>query len=339
MRWTLALPILTACGFGAPRLSGDAGVGADAPPGTDAPAGGDAGTDASSAPWWDPAWPVRMRIAIGSTALLVSGFQLGLRSDLDVAPCNGPRDGVRVVRDHTTELPRVIDELGGDEWIWFRITAARAPGAGPSEYWLYCGNGSAGPASSDPAAVFDLYDDFNGNALSPAWSSQGGVTVGGGAVTLPGNNTGIHSTAAFGAGTATDFILRASASALGNPWFWGGFEVGFSVSAPWVIWHSEDPNTIKQEILRVGVNPTAANQRTLDSGAHLYGVEHLGNAARFRSSNADAGSIPYGGSIGSMNVRLHNYQSAGAIEFLMARVRKAVSPIPTVTLGSVENRP
>jgi hypothetical protein len=328
MRWTLAIPILAACGFDAPRLSSDASIGTDVPAGGDAPA----------AAWWDPAWPVRMRIAIDSAAALEAGFQLGLRRDLDAPPCDGPRDGVRVVRDHMTELPRVIDELGGDEWIWFRIAEARAAGTGPSEYWLYCGNAGAGPAPGDPAAVFELHDEFDGGAVSSAWRTQGGVTVGGGTVTLPGNNTGIRSDSLFGPGTATDFILQASSNALNNPWFWGGFEIGFTVTPPWVIWHSEDPNVIKQEVASGG-NEVARNAQPLDLGAHLYGVEHLGTLARFRFRNAEVGSISYTGSINQMNVRIHNYQSAGAIQLLMARVRKAVNPIPTVTLGPVETRP
>ncbi len=330
------LPILTACSFGAPRLSGDAG--ADAPVGADAPADGDTGTDAPMAPWWDPAWPARMRIGIDSAAALVQGFQLGVRRDLDVAPCNGPRDAVRVVRDHTTELPRVIDELGGDEWIWFRITAARAPGAGPSEYWLYCGNGSAGPAQGDPAAVFDLYDSFDGTTLSSTWRSQGGVSVGGGAVTLPGNNTGIHSETTFGVGTATDFVLQASATALATPLFWGGFEVGFTISPPWAVWYSDEANRIEQWI-RTGTE-VPVNERTLDLEAHLYGVEHYGPIVGFRHGNVGVAALTYNSPVATpMNVRLHNYQSGGPVQFQMARVRKAVNPIPTVTLGPVENRP
>ncbi len=329
MRWIAALLLVAACRFDLPQATpggGDAGT-------------GDGGTDAdTSTGWWDPAWPVRMRIVIDNAVPLEQGFQLGLRRDLDVAPCDGPRDAVRVVRDQTTELPRVIDELGGDEWIWFRITAARPARAGPSEYWLYCGNGSAGSAPSDPTAVFDLYDSFDGTTLSSAWRSQGGVSVGGGAVTLPGNNAGIHSETAFGAGTATDFVLQASTNALANPFFWGGFEVGFTVTPPWAHWYSDDSNRIKQWI-RSG-SEVPMNERTLEVGAYLYGVEHYGPAVGFRHGNVGVATLTYNSPVATpMNVRLHNYQSGGAIQLLMARVRKAVNPIPTVTLGPVENRP
>ncbi len=330
MRWTAALVLVAACGFRSPDSSntGDAarpGDGSDVPPGA----------------WWDPAWSSRMRIVIENTAPLPQGFQLGLPRDLDMAPCNDSRDAVRVVRDHTDELPRVIDELGGasDEWIWFKLAAPLPAAAGASEYWMYCGNVGAGAAPSDPTAVFDAFDSFEGTTLSSAWRSQGQVSVGGGVVTLGGNNIGIHSAAAYGPGTATDFVLQASSSAIKSPWFWGGFEVGFTTAAPWVIWHATNDDMIRQEIFRTG-SAVTANERETESGPHLYGVEHYGSSAAFRYHNEHVGSIPYGGPIQqSMNVRLQNFASGGSIQFFMARVRKAVDPIPTVTLGAVEPRP
>ncbi|HWO25429.1 MAG TPA: DUF2341 domain-containing protein [Kofleriaceae bacterium] len=334
--------VTAACGFHAPGGSGGGGGdddgggggGADARPGTD--------SGVSPGAWWNPAWSSRMRIAINTSVALPAGFQLGVPRDLDVAPCDGPRDAVRVVRNHTAELPRVIDELGSgvsDEWIWFRLPASVAAGTGPSEYWLYCGNASPGapPSSTD---VFDLYDGFDGNSLSGLWNAQGTqVTVMGGAVTLGGTGNTIHSKTSYGAGTATDFVLQAAGSAVSSPWFWGGFEVQFSVTAPWVIWHARNANQVRQEILRSGSNASFANERALDTGAHLYGVEHYGTSAGFRYNNAPVGTISYGGNIGLMNVRLHNYQSGGTIQILMARVRRAVYPVPTATLEAVETQP
>lgn len=318
MRWIVVLLLVGACGFHSPP----------------------AGLDAPLPAWWDPAWPFRMRIVIDNAMPLPQDFQIGLPRDLDVAPCDGSRDAVRVVRNHLTDLPRVIDELGGDEWIWFRLAAPVAASVGPSEYWLYCGNPGAGPAPSDPAAVFDAYDSFEGTSLSAAWAQQGTVTVANGGVTVGGSNSGIHSTKAYGAGTATDFIMQASSAALGNPWFWGGFEIAFTLTAPWVIWHSHAANMIWQEENRTGQNPTAMGSRSLDTAAHLYGVEHYGTSAGFRYGNVPVGSLPYGGMISpAMHVRLHNYQSSGTVEFQMARVRKAVNPIPMVTVGEVEHEP
>ena len=281
-----------------------------------------------------------MRIVIDNAVPLPAGFQIGLPRDLDAAPCSGPRSAVRVVRDHTTELARVIDELGGDEWIWFRLAAAVPASVGPSEYWLYCGNAAAGDAPSNPTDVFDAYDDFDGSTLSSAWVKQGTVVVGGGGVNVDGNNAGIYSTMAYGAGTATDFIMQATSNALGDPWFWGGFEVAFTVVAPWVIWHSHAANMVWPEELRSGTNPSTMSRKPIDTAPHLYGVEHYGTSAGFRYGNMSVGSLSYGGTISqAMNVRLHNYQSGGTIQFQMARVRKAVAPIPAVTVGEVEARP
>jgi hypothetical protein len=337
MRWTAALVLVAACGFRSPDGSGGPGDGGPGGGGDDARPGTDA--DVISAPWWDPAWSSRMRIVVNNATPLPQGFQLGVPRDLDLAPCGGPRDAVRVVRDHATELPRVIDELDGGDWIWFRIAAPLPAAVGPSEYWLYCGNAAAGPAPSDPTAVFDAYDGFEGSALSSAWRMQNQVSVGGSAVTLGGTNAGIHSVAAYGAGTATDFVLQPSSGAVASPWFWGGFEVQFTVTAPWVIWHARNPSMIRQEVYRAGPGPSTANERAIENGARLYGVEHYGTSAGFRYQNAPAGTLAYGGSIGSMNVRVHNYQSGGTIQLLMARVRKAVNPIPAVTLGEIEPRP
>ncbi len=321
MRWIAALLIVAACRFELPG------------------AGNADGTDADPPSWWDPAWSARLRIGIDTAAALVQGFQIGVRHDLDMAPCDGPRDAVRVVRDHTAELPRVIDELGGgDEWIWFRIDASRAAGTGPSEYWVYCGNPGAGPAPGDPAAVFDLYDSFDGSSLSAIWRAQGAVTVGGGAVTLPGNNTGIHSVATFGPGTATDFVLQVSSGALGDPHLWCGFETEFTSNPPWATWYTDEANVMKQWI-RTGAE-VPMNERTLDAAPHLYGVENYGLAAGFRLGNAGVATLAFNAEVTvPLNVRLHNYNSAGSIQFQMARVRKAVNPIPTATLGPVENRP
>ena len=330
MRWlaVLASLLAAACSFRSPTGStGDDG-GVDGPLGEGGPGG-----------WWNPAWSARQQIIINSPMPLPQGLQIGLRRELDAEPCSGPREAVRVVRDHTTEVTRVIDELGADEWIWFRLVAALPASTGPSEYWLYCGNPSPGPAMANPVTVFELYDDFDGASLSPTWNMQGSVTIGGGAVTVGGTNAGIHSVTSFGAGTATDFILQPSAAALANPFYWGGFEVGFTVSAPWVIWHGRMASSMRQEVNR-GPGPITQGTRAADASPHLYGVEHYGTSAGFRYNNDPVGTIQYGGTVGqAMNVRLHNYQSGGTVQFHMARVRKAVSPPPMASLGAVESRP
>jgi hypothetical protein len=332
MRRTAALLLVAACSFPSPRATDDAGPDDDAPP------------DTAPGVWWDRAWSARMRIHIDNRMVsLDQGFQIGLRRDLDLAPCDGPPSAIRVVRNHTTEVPRVIDTnlAGADEWIWFRLAAPAASTIGPSEYWLYCGNPAAGPALADPKMVFDLHEEFDGTSLPAGWLSQGPglVMVGNGVVTLAGNNASIHSAAAYGAGTAVDFMLQASNNARNDPGFWGGLEVGFTTVTPWVVWYADAAGVITQWIHAVGNEPPM-NGRAFDSALHLYGVENYGTAAGFRHTNAAVGLIQYGVPITQqMNVRFHNYQSGGPIQLAMARVRKAVNPIPDVTLGAVENRP
>ena len=89
----------------------------DAPATVSADAAGDAALDAVVHPanWWDPAWASRMQLTISntSTTTMAAKYQVGLQRDLDLAPCTGGRDAVRIVYNNTTEIPRVIDEVGG----------------------------------------------------------------------------------------------------------------------------------------------------------------------------------------------------------------------------------
>jgi len=142
----VVLAVLAGCSFhpGAPGVTsgGDAPVG-DAPPVVDTPivvdAPHDAAGDVSSHPpnWWDPAWSSRMQLTIvnGSAAALPVGYQIGFAFGLDVAPCAGNRDAVRIVRG-TTDVSRVIDEVGSPQWTWFPLQASIAAGATSTEYWL-----------------------------------------------------------------------------------------------------------------------------------------------------------------------------------------------------------
>jgi hypothetical protein len=299
----------------------------------------DAPADTSGGPtdWWNPAWHSRRKLTITNNAAtaMAQGYQVGLQLDLDAAPCAGSRDAVRIVHG-TTELPRVIDEVGGAEWTWFPLSAALAAGSSTDAYWLYCGNDAPAAAPADPTQVFDFFDGFDGGALSTAWASQGTVTVGGGAVTIAAGNSGIHSTATYGANTAIDFVATASAAAASNPYWWGGYQSMFTTTQPWHIWHavttasSIHPSEYDSNSLWNGTSVA------LDTAPHLYGVEHYGTTGAYRLADVIAEGRTYSAAIGALNLRLHNYQSGGSVSFDWARVRKAVSPAPSVAVGSVE---
>ena len=289
------------------------------------------------ADWWSTAWHSRMKLTItnNAAAAMDAGYQVGLQLDLDVSPCGGSRDAVRIVYG-TTELTRVVDEVGGAEWTWFPLQAAVAAGASTDAYWLYCGNSAPTTAPADPSAVFDFFDDFNGTTLSAAWASQGTVTVAGGSVTIGNASSGIHSIATWGADTAIDFMATASAAAASNPYWWGGYQTTFTTTQPWHIWHAVSganqihPSEYDSNQLW---NGTAV---ALDTAPHLYGVEHYGTSGAYRMADVMAQTRTYTAAIGALNLRLHNYQSGGSVSFDWARVRKAVSPAPSVAVGSVE---
>lgn len=299
----------------------------------------DGAPDAPALPadWWNPAWHSRMKLTItnNATTSMAQGYQVGLQLDLDAAPCTGSRDAVRIVYG-MTELPRVIDEVGTAEWTWFPLQAAIAGGASTDAYWLYCGNTAPTAAPADPAMVFDFFDDFTGTTLGAAWASQGTVTVANGSVTIGTMNSGIYSTATYGANTAIDFLATASAGAASSPYWWGGYQTTFTLSQPWHIWYGyggankTQPSEYDSNQFWLGTNVG------LDTSPHIYGVEHYGATGAYRMADVIVQSRTFTAAIGALNLRLHNYMSGGSVSFDWARVRKAVSPAPGVAVGTVE---
>lgn len=309
----------------------------DAPP--DAPPDAFVYLDAPAHPpnWWNASWGSRMRLTISnsSTTAMATGYQVGLALDLDAAPCTGSRDQVRIVYMNTTDLSRVIDEVGTTEWTWFPLQAAIAPGTTSTDYWLYCTNPSPTAAQNDPANVFDVWDDFAGNTLANTWASTGTVSVANGAVTI-GSNGGIHSNATYGANTAFDAMATASTTSVTNPEWWLGYETNFNVTAPWIVWYAHNANQIMPSVNESGTqhNDTAV---TLDGNPHLYGVETYGGTSAFRVADVIVDNHTNASVIGPLNLRLHVYfQPSGTVAFDWIRVRKAVSPAPGVTVGTVE---
>lgn len=345
----LAAVVLAGCSFHTNAVAPATGDGAiDVPrtidarmidaPGDAAVTPPDAPPDARTLPadWWNPAWHSRMKITVtdAATTAMAQGYQVGLQLDLDAAPCTGSRDAVRIVFG-MTEVPRVIDEVGGAEWTWFPLQAAIAPSAS-SDYWLYCGNASPAAAPSDPTQVFDFFDDFSGTALGAAWASQGTVTVASGSVTIAAGNSGIHSTATYGANTAIDFMATASSGAASNPYWWGGYQTAFTLTQPWHIWYGYGGANLLQPSEYDSNRYWLGTNVGVDTAPHIYGVEHYGASGAYRIADVIAENHAFTATVGALNLRLHNYQSGGSVSFDWARVRKAVSPAPTVAVGTVE---
>ncbi|HSN27574.1 MAG TPA: hypothetical protein VLT45_14880 [Kofleriaceae bacterium] len=344
----VAAVVLAGCSF-QPRAAPGTG---DAPTRSDAPGTSDgtrdSASDASSdafvqldgpthpANWWNASWGSRMRLTIANTATTayVQGYQVGLPLDLDAAPCTGNRDQVRIVYQNQTDIPRVIDEVGTTEWTWFPLQAQIDAGASSTDYWLYCTNANPSAALADPATVFDVWDDFAGTSLGAMWTSQNSVSVGSGAVTI-GANGAIHSNATYGPNTAIDSMATASSASVSNPQWWVGYETTFTVQAPWVVWLASAPNQIHPSINETGTRHEDTASK-LDTNPHLYGVENYGGTSAFRLADAIVDTHTNTSNIGALNLRLSVLQAGGTVSFDWVRVRKAVSPAPMVSVGTVE---
>ena len=329
------LILVTACSFHPPAAVGDGG-------GDDTTTDAASPLDAAPADWWDPTYRWRIPIAIANTSniTLATRFQIGLRLDLDAAPCAGSRDAIRITHDKS-EHPRYIDELGGDEWTWFRLEVAIDPGVTSNVHYLYCANPSPGAAPADPAAVFDFFDDFDGAALTSDWKAQNTVIVGGGAVRLGGaglTDSGILTTTTWPPRTAVDYIVSIANPAAAE--FWAGFQNGFPDQPPWIQWWSESPPAIRPDYASsVGdQSQFLGTPVALDTMPRLFGVEYYGTASAYRRDNAlvehHVHATPVAPAM--LNFRLHNHSSTEPVQYHMARVRRAVDPPPTVTLGAPE---
>ncbi len=330
MRWACAV-VLAACSF---RHGAAFAPGSD----VDAP-----GIDVSRG-WWNPAWRVRLPITISnpSTGALAAGYQIGLRYDVGAAPCTTNRDDIRIVYG-TAERARVIDEVGPPEWTWFPLAAALPAGAtSTGEYWLYCGNPAPSPAPADPAQVFDFYDGFDEAVLDLAvWTKQNMAVLGGGVLTCGGgssNDSGIVTTTpTFHANHAVDFVATATSTTASD--FWAGFQLGTADVQPWLHWWTEFHTSINPDFQATS-NSTywAGATIALDTSPHFYGVENYGTSSMYRYDDEPHDSHVYDVSPPDpLSVRLWEGDKASTVKYDLVRVRPAVDPTPTATIGAPEN--
>jgi hypothetical protein len=299
--------------------------------------------DAAPGDWWDPTYRWRIPLTIQTTAALADGYQVGLALDLDAAPCNGPRDAIRIVRVSgatATERPRVIDEVGTTEWTWFALGGALPANATSTEYWLYCANPSPSPAPKDPATVFDFYDGFTGALDTSVWTSLNAVAVTGGQLVCGGSgvrdNGIVTKTKMFPAKSAVDFVATAS-STTASDW-WAGFQNGTADVAPWLHWYTKNQNAACPDFLGVSTDqPWYGTDVPLDTAPHQYSVENYGTKSMYRLADVPVQShiyAPMSPPPAMVNVRLWDGSDMTQVSYDWVRVRKAVDPPPTVTAGT-----
>jgi hypothetical protein len=340
MRLFCACLLLAGCGFKHGAFSGAA----DDTPGDDAPI--DAPPDVPPNVWWDETRPSRMPLTITNTSTtesLAAGYQVSMKFTLSGTPCTA-RDDVRIVHAHTTELDRTVDDVPGGPFYWFKLVAPIAPGAASTgDYFIYCGN----PTPSSPPAVqknvFDFFDGFTAALDTNVWTVNGGATVTSGKLVVGnamGTNHGIVTTTpSFTANHAVDFIAQA-ASASNNVW-WAGFENSTVNQPPWLIWYTNSPTIIAPAYRATTTSVDwEGTSKNLDTSGHLYSIENFGDHAIFKFEDAVYETHTYDvAAPAAFSVRLWNYNSTPTVSFDMIRVRQAIDPAPTVSVGAVETKP
>lgn len=152
--------------------------------------------------WWNADYAFRRRITVtAGTAAVPAGYSVPITFNHQamVQAGRARADGadvrlVYVEGGRGAELNRVVDPERGwnqvDTTVWVALPPSVPAGETFAELWLYSGAAQPGPPPEDPAAVFVLFDDFDGTALSPLWqSTQGTAIVAGGTLTLgPGTS-------------------------------------------------------------------------------------------------------------------------------------------------------
>ena len=128
------------------------------------------------APWWNSAYGEKRNLTILNnmpSIALPAGYPVHLHFDGGTSPTAAELYGasqsapkcsdLRVVRDDTTELDRVVQNCSSDAIdIWFRTSVSIPGGSSDSTaHQLYYGNPGAGTPPGSPSTVFDPPGDGN----------------------------------------------------------------------------------------------------------------------------------------------------------------------------------
>lgn len=332
---------LSACGFEHGQLGGGSNGGDDArmP---------DGAGDAPYVPWWNTGWNFRMPITIvnTSTSALPMGYQVGVSHDFYAAPCGGTRNELRFVYNSLTDLNRAIDDVV-PPWAWFQLAAPLPAGAtSTGEYYLYCNAITPSTPTSNPATLFDFYDAFEAASIDTSrWTVVRGAGITNGKLVLgTGGNTDngvISKAASFGAGYAVDFVAQSAQAPTTSVGFWGGLEGSTTDGPPYTIWWTFTTTGIGPAYgITTQSTPYQGQPVALDTAAHYYSVEHYGKGAMYRYEDVPVDTQAYDVAYTDpLFVRLWNYNSTPTVSFDLVRVRQAVDPPPTVTVGAPEMKP
>ena len=343
---------------GAAGSGGTGGVGGAGGGGGAGGVGGGGGSGGSGAsggapsfdpPWWNTAHKTRFRIDVKNVSggELGKGFQIALPvTSASIDGAAAPWSGWRIARWSSgawAELPRVIEEVAGKQWIWFRAEAPISAGVTDVSYYLYAKN----PAAAAPAfasGVFEYHTFFTG--WDPAsWELEGGVTLDGTYVVLDGAGSGgsiRHKAKQWAPGFATDFEMTVASPLSGSgQWFCGGFQrqTDFTNSSPWALWISRTPSVIDVENYTGGLSWKGGNVPVAQGQPHVYGVERFAKKVAFRYDHAPKDASTFGSDyLTPLQMRFSAY-TGSKIKVRWARIRQASDPPPAAAVGVAEQYP
>jgi hypothetical protein len=342
-RWSLlaASALVAACGI-------DVAGGIDVGSGGSSTGGGTGGAAIHDPAWWDPAHKTRYPITITNPSgpNTPKDLQVVLSVDtqaLDKATT--PYAGWRIVSwdgSKWTEQTRVIDDAAGRQWIWFRLSAPLNTGQTDTSHWLYTDDPSAQapPYASDVweyVKIFDTQDPANWfaqNATNQTWD--------GSSVLLDGNGAGssLRSKNTYGPNVGLDFAMTVvSPLASAAQWFCGGFQRtnDFIDQSPWILWISRSPAAIVPEFYDGGGGNHVGTGLPIDFTAeHIYGIDRFARLDVFRYDNSASEQISWSTDYNTQHQIRFTAYNGSKIKLRWVRVRKALNPPPTLTLGPAE---
>jgi len=303
-----------------------------------------------------------LALSLDHAALVVAGHALASGNDMRI---------VRKLGGALIELDRVLDPAclwdATPTVLWFRTVDAIAANGADDTYYLYFGNPGAVDPPADPAAVYEVWDPFDGQSLDPAWTfstigqASGSVEMLGGTVRLHGSTGTIYY-------SADDFVFlhrdlagdfRAETRIIAR----GGTPVQHAVLGGVMVRASLAPGSrhrtigpVEASYARMSVyrltDSTAADYVS-NYGSHVLpeveAVVRLGSVTRTQHSADDLTWVTLGTDqtfaqpvADPVLVGIPFSTDSGGdgwVDIDWFRARKVVDPEPTVTLGSVETGP
>ena len=307
---------------------------------------------------WLTGWSYRRAVTItNNTSTELTDFQVRIElnsSNFDFSKANADGSDIRFTEDDgETLIPHWIEKWDGSNQVavvWVKVPYV--PANGTATIYLYYSNSSAADAS-DPEAVFEFFDDFEGSSLDTSkWDVYNNpqVSVSNSVLTISGTHSittspeMLKSKATFGPGYVLE--ARVNQDFTGQSHGGIGFAEGNGYTYP-------PATNVAMYVDASGGNSNigfltedGANRNYVDPGSYTGGwttfiLKRSDSSVYFRFASYEWTSTQYLPS-GDLPVHIGGYQSdAGSAQsFTMQidyiRVRKYAEQEPAITIGSEE---